>query len=151
MNCWHSCTRQACRSLPAPSRTRTASSRGSWIRRGTRSNSGSPWPGTTGTRAAEASRRVSRFAALCPACDVTGSAKEKDMHLIPSLTIVLALAGAAQAATPDAGLTAPTRASVEAAVLECHSRYADRYATQVDAAPSEIAAGSLAACKQQME
>jgi len=73
------------------------------------------------------------------------------MHLIPSLTIVLALAGAAQAATPDAGVTAPTRASVEAAVLECHSRYADRYATQVDAAPSEIAAGSLAACKQQME
>ena len=73
------------------------------------------------------------------------------MHLIPSLTIVLALAGTAQAATPDAGVAAPARASVEAAVLECHTRYADRYATHVDAAPSEIAAGAFAACKQQME
>src|SRR3546814_8803348 len=45
----------------------------------------------------------------------------------------------------------PTRASVEAAVLECHTRYADRYATRVDAAPSEIAAGSFAACGQQMD
>ncbi|MFC3716174.1 hypothetical protein ACFONC_08425 [Luteimonas soli] len=75
------------------------------------------------------------------------------MHLIPSITITiaLALAGTAQAATPDAQATAPTRASVEAAVLECHTQYADRYATHVDAAPSEIAAGSFAACRQQMD
>src|SRR3546814_13779348 len=45
----------------------------------------------------------------------------------------------------------PTRASVEAAMLECHTWYADRYATRVDAAPSEIAAGSFAACGQQMD
>src|SRR3546814_13662221 len=81
------------------------------------------------------------------------------MHLIPSIaiaiaiaiTIALALAGTAQAATPDAEAAMPTRASVEAAMLECHTWYADRYATRVDAAPSEIAAGSFAACGQQMD
>src|SRR3546814_2799157 len=81
------------------------------------------------------------------------------MHLIPSIaiaiaiaiTIALALAGTAQAATPDAEAAMPTRASVEAAMLECHTRYADRYATRVDAAPSVIAAGYFAACGQQMD
>src|SRR5690606_915611 len=149
MNCWHSCTRPACRSLQVPSRTRTASSRGSWIRRGTRSSSGSRWPGTTRTRAPERHcRPILRFA-VC-VLRVVFQRKEENMHLAPSITIVLALAGTAQAATPDTQATAPTRESVEAAVLECHEQYAHRYGLYGDAAPSEIAAGSFAACRQQM-
>lgn len=73
------------------------------------------------------------------------------MHLIPSITIVLALAGTAQAAAPASETAAPTRESIEAAVLECHAQYARRYATHVDAAPSEIAAGAFSGCKQQMD
>src|SRR3546814_9646946 len=73
------------------------------------------------------------------------------MHLIPSISIALALAGTAQAAAPASETAAPTRESAEAAVLECHQQYALRYATHVDAAPSEIAAGAFSGCKQQMD
>ncbi len=73
------------------------------------------------------------------------------MHLIPSITIALALAGTAQAATSAPEAVAQTREATEAAVLECHAQYARRYATHVDAAPSEIAAGAFAACRQQMD
>src|SRR3546814_19322730 len=64
---------------------------------------------------------------------------------------LLALAGTAQAAAPASETAAPTRESAEAAVLECHQQYALRYATHVDAAPSEIAAGAFSGCKQQMD
>src|SRR3546814_18383479 len=73
------------------------------------------------------------------------------MHLIPSISIALALAGTAQAAAPASETAAPTRESAEAAVLECHQQYALRYATNVDAAPSEIAAGAFSGCQQQMD
>src|SRR3546814_4470471 len=72
---------------------------------------------------------------------------EERMHLIPSISIALALAGTAQAAAPASETAAPTRESAEAAVLECHQQYALRYATHVDAEPSEIAAGAFSGCK----
>lgn len=68
-------------------------------------------------------------------------------HLLPSVIVAtLLVAGPASAAeqTPTAADDAAT------AVRECHVQYANRYATHVDAAPSEIAAGAFAACKQQM-
>jgi len=70
------------------------------------------------------------------------------MHrIISSIPVALALAASAHAAAP----AADTRESAEAAVLECHAQYAKRYANQVEAAPSEIAAGAFAACKPQMD
>ena len=51
------------------------------------------------------------------------------MHLIPSITLALALAETAQAASPDAAATAQAQEAAEAAVLECHGQYARRYAT----------------------
>jgi len=73
------------------------------------------------------------------------------MHLIPSITIALALAGIAQAATPAPEATALTPEAAEAAVLECHAQYAHRYARRVEAVASEIAAGAFAACKPAMD
>src|SRR3546814_9046078 len=84
-----------------------------------------------------------RVGGFCVVVRAPQQRTEERMHLIPSIaiaiaiaiTIALALAGTAQAATPDAEAAMPTRASVEAAMLECHTWYADRYATRVDAAP----------------
>lgn len=70
------------------------------------------------------------------------------MHrIISSIPVALALAATAHAATPEAD----TREPAEAAVLECHAQYAQRYANRVEAAPSELAAGAFAACKSQMD
>src|SRR3546814_4274189 len=89
--------------------------------------------------------------AFCVVVRAPQQRTEERMHLIPSIaiaiaiaiTIALPLAGTAQTATPDAEAALPTRASVEAPMLECHTWYADRYAKRVDAAPSENSAGSL--------
>ena len=70
------------------------------------------------------------------------------MHrVMQSIPVVLVLATAAHAAAP----AADTSESIETAVLACHVQYARDYATHVDAAPSEIAAGAFAACRQQMD
>jgi hypothetical protein len=62
-----------------------------------------------------------------------------------------AIVAALLAAGPVRGAPAPaTEGDAATAVLDCHAQYARRYATHVDAAPSEIAAGAFAACHEPM-
>lgn len=72
------------------------------------------------------------------------------MHpIIRAIPVALVLSATAHAAGPAKG--ADTREAVEAAVLDCHAQYAQRYGSGVEVTPSEIAAGAFAACKQQMD